>query len=255
MTRNGRAYRLLPWVRLTRDGDCFSLRIGERVIHQFAAMSATPRPRSGKRSSGANRTELMRFIHPTPRASDGAHGGPNSNGSKGDDTLSSFAAKLMHPTPCAADSDRSGKFGRGNHTLTSAMKMMHPTPTAADSKCHSKYARGNHTLTSAMKMMHPTPTAADDNKSPEAHLAMKARMKGGSRKAITSLQVAMKAMHGTPRAASGSGPGGSNSRRSAKARGVYFGRTLSPMYVEFLMGFPINWTELPSPSRQASPTA
>ena len=37
----------------------------------------------------------------------------------------------------------------------------------------------------------PTPTANDDNKSPEAHLAMKGRM-GGGRKAITSLQVMAK---------------------------------------------------------------
>jgi hypothetical protein len=35
----------------------------------------------------------------------------------------------------------------------------------------------------------PTPVANDDNKSPEAHLAMKARMKGGPRQTITSLQV------------------------------------------------------------------
>lgn len=35
----------------------------------------------------------------------------------------------------------------------------------------------------------PTPCAQDDNKSPEAHMAMKARMKGGARNTITSLQV------------------------------------------------------------------
>lgn len=35
----------------------------------------------------------------------------------------------------------------------------------------------------------PTPVANDDNKSPEAHLAMKARMKGGPRSEATSLQV------------------------------------------------------------------
>ena len=38
----------------------------------------------------------------------------------------------------------------------------------------------------------PTPAAQEDNKSPEAHMAMKARMKGGPRKTITSLQVASK---------------------------------------------------------------
>ena len=42
----------------------------------------------------------------------------------------------------------------------------------------------------------PTPVANDDNKSPEAHLAMKARM-GGNRTAVTSLQVAAK-MTGWP---------------------------------------------------------
>lgn len=46
----------------------------------------------------------------------------------------------------------------------------------------------------------PTPVSNDDNKSVEAHLAMKARM-GGNRKAITSLQVASKlASWPTPRA-------------------------------------------------------
>jgi hypothetical protein len=44
----------------------------------------------------------------------------------------------------------------------------------------------------------PTPVAKDDNKSPTAHLAMKARM-GGNRTAITSLQVMAKAvMEGWP---------------------------------------------------------
>jgi hypothetical protein len=40
----------------------------------------------------------------------------------------------------------------------------------------------------------PTPVAQDDNKSPEAHLRMKARMKGGPRHKITSLQVMAKAV-------------------------------------------------------------
>src|SRR6516225_2075223 len=39
----------------------------------------------------------------------------------------------------------------------------------------------------------PTPVAQDDNKSPEAHLAMRQRMKGGPRKTITSLNVMVKA--------------------------------------------------------------
>jgi len=43
----------------------------------------------------------------------------------------------------------------------------------------------------------PTPVANDDNKSPEAHLAMKGRM-GGGRKEITSLQVMAKTIWPTP---------------------------------------------------------
>lgn len=50
--------------------------------------------------------------------------------------------------------------------------------------------------------MWPTPVANDDNKSPEAHMAMKARMKGGPRNTITSLNVMVKAQQlwPTPRA-------------------------------------------------------
>jgi len=39
-------------------------------------------------------------------------------------------------------------------------------------------------------MLLPTPVAHDDGKSPEAHMAMKARMPGGPRHSITSLAVA-----------------------------------------------------------------
>ncbi|WP_370106474.1 hypothetical protein [Streptacidiphilus sp. BW17] len=45
---------------------------------------------------------------PTPRASDGTHGGPNQRGSKGDLTLSSAAAQLL-PTPRASDSGTPGR--------------------------------------------------------------------------------------------------------------------------------------------------
>jgi hypothetical protein len=50
----------------------------------------------------------------------------------------------------------------------------------------------------------PTPVAQDDNKSPEAHMAMKQRMKGGPRYKATSLQVMVKGVERglwpTPRA-------------------------------------------------------
>lgn len=201
--RNGVVYRLRPWVRLTRDGDCLSLRIGDQVLWRFATMSVTPRPCSGKRSSGANRTELMKFIHPTPTVR-GNHNRKGSSKSSGNGLATVMG--LMHPTPKASDGAKGGPGQRGSKgdlPLPAFMAMMHQTPTAADSKGHQKYSRGNHTLSSAVKVLHPSPRAdGQDN------------------------------------------AGGSNSRRTAKDRGVYFGRTLNPEYVEWLMGFPIGYTDL-----------
>ena len=115
----------------------------------------------------------------------------------------------------------------------------------------------------------PTPVAHDDGKTPEAHLAMKQRMKGGPRNTITSLTVMVKAverqMWPTPRATDadrgGRGDliqavrGNSNphfrrwpaptaSRRSglqSHGRNAILG-PLNPTWLEWLMGFPMDWT-------------
>lgn len=50
----------------------------------------------------------------------------------------------------------------------------------------------------------------------------------------------------TPRTSSQDNCGDSNSRRTAKANGSYIGRTLNPGFVEWMMGFPPRWTELPT---------
>lgn len=124
----------------------------------------------------------------------------------------------------------------------------------------------------------PTPVAHDDNKSPEAHLAMKQRM-GGNRTAITSLQVMVKAlerqMWPTPTKAVGlGGPGnsgrdGGDNLRTAVAKALptpnardwrsgkgrqdnghspqlpeVIGGQLNPTWVEWLMGWPLGWTDL-----------
>jgi hypothetical protein len=72
----------------------------------------------------------------------------------------------------------------------------------------------------------PTPVANDDNKSPEAHMAMKARMKGGPRNCITSLQVMAKA----------NGPAQPGSSATTEKPGA-----LNPEFVCWLMGFPPAW--------------
>jgi hypothetical protein len=76
----------------------------------------------------------------------------------------------------------------------------------------------------------PTPCAQEDGKSPEAHLAMKARMKGGPRKTVTSLTVAAK-LWPTPR----------NDHSGLESHGVTaLGGSLNPRFVEELMGFEID---------------
>lgn len=81
------------------------------------------------------------------------------------------------------------------------------TPCAADSKGHNCYSRG---------------------------------------KRNQSLSGMVKTMYPSPRADGRDNAGGSNSRRIAKARGTYFGRTINPGFVEWMMGFPRCWTELPT---------
>jgi len=61
-------------------------------------------------------------------------------------------------------------------------------------------------LGNAVMLWH-TPVGQDDGKTPEAHLAMKARMKGGPRTQITSLQVEVKALWPTPYGNASTGAG------------------------------------------------
>jgi hypothetical protein len=90
------------------------------------------------------------------------------------------------------------------------------TPNASDAERGQMDGEERLTAGHALKLMDqvltpklwPTPCAQEDGKSPEAHLAMKARMKGGPRYTVTSLNVAAKLWPtptGTP-AGSGGNP-------------------------------------------------
>jgi len=108
--------------------------------------------------------------------------------------------------------------------------------------------------------MWPTPVAHDDGKTPEAHLAMKARMKGGPRRKITSLAVMVKAtergLWPTPIARDKRTFKGA--QRSPNAQGgepltVQVGGTLNPTWVEWLMRFPTGWTDCDAWATPSSP--
>jgi hypothetical protein len=152
-----------------------------------------------------------------------------------------------------------------------------PTPCSAMEAPNlgSNKVNGPTSLAQVARQMWPTPVANDDNKSVEAHLAMKARMNGGPRCAITSLNVAVKAaergMWPTPQAHDaqkgyaervgrfGTEHGGRNlndwvqqwptptaNRRSglqSHGKNAITGQ-LNPTWVEWLMGFPLEWTDL-----------
>lgn len=103
----------------------------------------------------------------------------------------------------------------------------------------------------------PTPVANDDNKSPEAHLAMKARMKGGPRYKPTSLQVMVKGVERglwpmpTARDWRSGKASEATHKRNSRPLSEQIGGQLSPTWVEWLMGFPAGWTAL-EPSEMPS---
>jgi len=95
-----------------------------------------------------------------------------------------------------------------------------PSPIAGDSKqngnSEAALALGwGGTLTDRAVRMWGTPVARDDQKSPEAHMAMKAAMPGGPRTEATSLTVQVK-MWLTPKAQDGMAGNGMRSTQDGR---------------------------------------
>ena len=82
----------------------------------------------------------------------------------------------------------------------------------------------------------PTPTTQDSRD------GSKMRKEAKGRHAM-SLNNAV-AMWPTPNASSGTGPGHPDSKQGAENLQTVVGGTLNPTWVEWLMGFPIGWTDL-----------
>lgn len=106
----------------------------------------------------------------------------------------------------------------------------------------------------------PTPVANDDNKSPEAHIAMKERM-GGNRTAITSLNVKVKAESSnwaTPQTRDFRGADPARHRNPQRTKNLndqacQKNGKLNPDWVEQLMGLPVGWTDFDFSVMELSP--
>lgn len=97
-------------------------------------------------------------------------------------------------TALRQDSLRRRKSARLTRGLGSSSSESWMTPHGmANKDKHGKQGMGGEFALQAQRW--PTPVANDDNKSMEAHLAMKSRMKGGPRTQPTSLQVVAKNWH------------------------------------------------------------
>ncbi len=126
----------------------------------------------------------------------------------------------MWPTPRAEDSEQTGGHRGSPDTLTSAARMW-PTPKSEPSK--PDFARagregsGGDDLATAVARMFPTPTVQD--------------------------------------AENCGGP--SQSERNTPPLNAVAGGSLNPQFVEWLMGYPLGWTDCEvseTPSSPKSPT-
>jgi site-specific DNA-cytosine methylase len=161
----------------------------------------------------------------SPKASDAQHGGPNMRDSKGELPLPSQAANWA--TPQARDHKNPDKPESGNF--------------------QRKLQQGYTIDLNSQASNWPTPVANDDNKTPEAHMAMKARMPGGARNTITSLKVAVQVF--SPQAQpTQHGPESSSSGPTSPRR-------LNPAFTEWLMGWPTGWTIAAPSASSAAATA
>jgi hypothetical protein len=184
----------------------------------------TSAPRTAEKESG---------YWPTPLSSDGVNGGPNQRGGKGDLRLSS--AVHHWPTPTKADADRSSAtYSRGNQTLLGAVKMW-PTPHGFSKDGRSNGPSGNELGRAVNRSTWPTPTVT------MSHGAGHQGRSGG-------LKIQTAVQYATPQSRDYRSPLGHKQRwgNPAKTQNLndQIGGSLNPTWVEWLMGWPLEWTAL-----------
>ena len=236
-TTYGRAYFLLQASAHPTDGIEFGLLLTPTAVQtcehpdNMQARAQAKGYRNGTKY-GSLTSQVTYGMLPTPRVQ--SANGPGMHGQGGMD-LQTTVVMGMLPTPTAGEAYHGGKtynpnsqMGRGLSAM--AGSSMLPTPTASDSKNASlPPSQANRDSVPGMVVrMLPTPNAMDWNtaRSPEALQA--AKEQHGS------------ALQDTLRQRAGQGS------------------QLSPRFVAEMMGFPVNWTELPFQSgatNQSRPTA
>lgn len=131
---------------------------GKNLAAEVCELLPTPMAADSQRESDTfarGNPTLKGALLPTPRASDGAKGGPNQRGSSGDLTLPSAAAKLL-PTPAASNPNDGEDLenwearrqrnlakkvnGNGQGTPLSVAVRLLPTPTT---QAHSRNRTAN----------------------------------------------------------------------------------------------------------------
>ena len=167
------------------------------------------------------------------------------------------------PTSATASSSWHTVHGQGEDGHGSELSMQvkraeatWPTPKASNGDKAGRPRPNDWGDLQAEVLRWPTPMAHDDGKSPEAHLAMKARMPGGPRQTITSLTVMVKAINQgrwpTPTSSNAQGgPGRPDRVRHGQNLREATAGALNPEWVEMLQGFPAGWTATVGPLRPA----
>jgi hypothetical protein len=141
------------------------------------------------------------------------------------------------PTPNAMEGGQTSRSGKRKDELLMGGLVGWPTPTTRDHKDGDEQSCTNVPVNALLGRTATlagwaTPVANDDNKSVEAHLAMKKRMgerdgSNANRTAITSLQV---------QAQLASGPPSTSSPAGTEKHGA-----LNPRFSLWLMGYPAEW--------------
>ena len=141
----------------------------------------------------------------------------------------------------------SSEQGQGGGEFDKQIRVMYPTPTSTDGtkggRITERKSREGGSLIEALSARTYLPT-------PDANF-----WKTGKRGTGTGggQQLSEAIFYPTPRAGGRDNCGGSNSRRTAKSNGTYIGRSLNPQFVEWMMGFPLGWTDLEDSETPSSP--